>query len=78
LLHFADHPLAETSTRSVTISPSGTPTRPGVFVDTEGHAHRAYGVTSSATVLVRPDGHIGLTVIGHDQVACDDYLLRVS
>jgi hypothetical protein len=78
LLHFADHPLAETSIRSVTLSPSGTPTRPGVFVDTEGHAHRAYGVTSPATVLVRPDGHIGLTMIGHDQVACDDYLLRVS
>lgn len=78
LLHFADHTPATISSRTITVSPPSTSARFGVFVDAEGHAHRAYGVTSPATVLVRPDGHIGLAVAGHDQTAIDDYLRRVS
>ncbi|WP_437813502.1 FAD-dependent monooxygenase [Sorangium sp. So ce1078] len=32
----------------------------GGYADPDGHAHAAYGVASSAAVLVRPDGHVGV------------------
>ncbi|AUX28017.1 MULTISPECIES: FAD-dependent monooxygenase [Sorangium] len=32
----------------------------GGFADPDGHAHAAYGVASSAAVLVRPDGYVGV------------------
>ncbi|XXX77228.1 FAD-dependent monooxygenase [Sorangium sp. So ce134] len=37
----------------------GAPGRGGA-ADPDGHAHAAYGVASSAAVLVRPDGHVGV------------------
>ncbi|MEV6599413.1 FAD-dependent monooxygenase [Actinoplanes sp. NPDC051346] len=32
---------------------------PGVIVDTDGHAHRAYDVSAPCYVLVRPDNYLG-------------------
>ncbi|WP_437599996.1 FAD-dependent monooxygenase [Sorangium sp. So ce590] len=32
----------------------------GGYADPDGHAHAAYGVSSSAAVLVRPDGYLGV------------------
>ncbi|MGV9883673.1 FAD-dependent monooxygenase [Streptomyces sp. NPDC003006] len=42
---------------------------PTAIVDTHGHAHRAYDVTSDTVVVVRPDGHIGMVCEGADALA---------
>ncbi|QIQ03562.1 hypothetical protein HA039_15605 [Streptomyces liangshanensis] len=42
----------------VTTDPSATATTPGTVIDTNGHAHRAYGTTGDELVLIRPDGCI--------------------
>ncbi|MEV4614714.1 FAD-dependent monooxygenase [Kitasatospora sp. NPDC049258] len=34
---------------------------PGSLADHAGHAHRGYGITGDALVLVRPDNHVALT-----------------
>ncbi|MBO0778329.1 MAG: FAD-dependent monooxygenase [Ktedonobacteraceae bacterium] len=60
-------------------------TRPGklaesdkrALVDSEGHAHRAYGIPNEALVLIRPDGYIGLTGERWDDQAIIDYLREV-
>jgi hypothetical protein len=31
------------------------------YIDRAGHAHAAYGITTEALILVRPDGYVGLT-----------------
>ncbi|WP_433508674.1 FAD-dependent monooxygenase [Nonomuraea sp. CA-143628] len=46
----------------------------GTLTDADGHAADAYGVTGEAMVLVRPDGHLALTVEAHDTVAVLNYL----
>ena len=48
----------------------------GAAVDSGGHAFRAYGIDDDALILVRPDGHIGLTASRDDAQAVLDYLDR--
>ncbi|WP_328830513.1 FAD-dependent monooxygenase [Streptomyces sp. NBC_00252] len=47
----------------------------GDLRDHEGHAHRAYGVTDPALVLVRPDNHVALLTRDPDEVT--EYLSRI-
>ncbi|MEU8149681.1 FAD-dependent monooxygenase [Nonomuraea sp. NPDC048901] len=46
----------------------------GTLTDADGHAADGYGVTGEAMVLVRPDGHLALTVEAHDTVTVLTYL----
>ncbi|WP_067691495.1 FAD-dependent monooxygenase [Nocardia jejuensis] len=51
-------------TRVVRVAAAGSADSPAdgadqVLVDGAGHAHRAYGITGAAVVLVRPDGYVG-------------------
>jgi 2-polyprenyl-6-methoxyphenol hydroxylase-like FAD-dependent oxidoreductase len=48
-------------------------TRTGATVD---HAFRAYGIHDDTLILVRPDGHIGLTAVADDAQGVLDYLNR--
>jgi hypothetical protein len=48
------------------------------FVDRDGHAHRAYGITGDALILVRPDGYIGLTGGSLGPQPIIDYLRNVT
>jgi hypothetical protein len=60
-LHLPD--VANDSLRAYTIVRPGETTAAsnGTLIDTNGHAHRAYGITNEALILVRPDGYIGIT-----------------
>jgi hypothetical protein len=42
------------------------------LVDTDGHAHAAYGVDRLTFAVVRPDGYLGLMT--HDGADVDRYL----
>lgn len=44
------------------------------LVESDGHASRAYGITGNAFILVRPDGHIGLTGGERDPQLIRSYL----
>jgi hypothetical protein len=63
-----------------------TITRPGTttavdadtLVDSDGHAHRAYGIGDQAVILVRPDGYIGLTGGSFEQESIIRYLHKVT
>ncbi|WP_225292703.1 hypothetical protein [Nonomuraea aurantiaca] len=46
----------------------------GTLTDDNGHAADAYGITGEAMVLVRPDGHLALTVEAHESAAVLNYL----
>ncbi|PRX97751.1 FAD-dependent monooxygenase [Allonocardiopsis opalescens] len=60
--------------RVVPVLGPGEAPRLDAVVDTGGHAHRAYGATGPAAVLVRPDGHIGLTAPDGRHPGLADYL----
>ncbi len=45
-----------------------------VLIDSDGHAHNAYGITDDALILVRPDKYIGLTGSSIDPQPIIDYL----
>jgi 2-polyprenyl-6-methoxyphenol hydroxylase-like FAD-dependent oxidoreductase len=47
------------------------------FVDLQGHARKGYDVTAPATVLVRPDGYVGLFCEPPSWSAIDAYLSRL-
>jgi 2-polyprenyl-6-methoxyphenol hydroxylase-like FAD-dependent oxidoreductase len=86
MLVFGDRPapeLAEASRgllRTYTITRHGTITgaSSNVLVDIDGDAHRAYGITSDALILVRPDGYIGLTGGNLGPQSVSDYLRGVT
>lgn len=70
--------------RAHTVVRQGEPAGEGALVDTDGHAHRGYGIAApdaagqpaaDALVLVRPDGYIGL-MADHPR-AVHAYLQRV-
>jgi hypothetical protein len=42
--------------------------------DNEGHAHRAYGISESTQILIRPDGYIGLATQDRSATAVRAYL----
>lgn len=44
------------------------------LIDDQGHALRAYDITSDTLALVRPDGYIGLTAPSHDAQAVLGYM----
>lgn len=48
------------------------------LVDSDGHAHRAYGIRDEAMILVRPDGYIGLTGGSFDQESLIGYLHKLT
>jgi 2-polyprenyl-6-methoxyphenol hydroxylase-like FAD-dependent oxidoreductase len=48
-----------------------------VLVDLDGYAHRFYGVSGDALILVRPDGYVGLTGGKIGQEPLIDYLRNV-
>jgi len=47
------------------------------IVDTDGYAHRAYGIDSDTLVLIRPDGYIGMITQQRSEGALDEYLSQV-
>jgi hypothetical protein len=49
----------------------------GVLTDIDGQAHRLYGVTDDALILIRPDGYLGLTGMSWDHRSAADYLWDV-
>jgi 2-polyprenyl-6-methoxyphenol hydroxylase-like FAD-dependent oxidoreductase len=51
---------------------------PHALIDSQGHAHRAYGIRDQAVILVRPDGYIGLTGGNLDQESIIGYLHKVT
>jgi 2-polyprenyl-6-methoxyphenol hydroxylase-like FAD-dependent oxidoreductase len=85
LLVFGDQPVPplpavyDGSVRTYTIaSPESTVALAGqTLVDSDGQAHRAYGIRGSALILVRPDGYIGLTGGSPGQEPIIDYLREV-
>ncbi|QBD75354.1 3-(3-hydroxyphenyl)propionate hydroxylase [Ktedonosporobacter rubrisoli] len=49
-----------------------------LLLDSEEQAYQAYGITTDALILVRPDGYIGLTAAGTAYQAIFDYLHEIS
>jgi 2-polyprenyl-6-methoxyphenol hydroxylase-like FAD-dependent oxidoreductase len=56
----------------------GTAVGPDAIIDTEGHAHRAYGVQDPTLFLVRPDGYVGCATNPDDLPAITDYLKLIG
>jgi 2-polyprenyl-6-methoxyphenol hydroxylase-like FAD-dependent oxidoreductase len=54
------HERYGTLVRAYTVRHPHTLADDATLIDTHGHAHRAYGITTDTLVLVRPDGYIGL------------------
>jgi len=52
-----------------------TPDR-DTYIDSAGHAHAAYGITTDALILVRPDGYVGLTAGNLSSQPIIEYLRR--
>ncbi len=48
------------------------------LIDKDGFAHHFYGIADDALILVRPDGHIGLTGKHSDPQSISDYLHKVT
>lgn len=46
------------------------------YNDSAGHAHAAYGVTTDALILIRPDGYVGLTAGSLNTQPIIEYLHR--
>jgi len=69
LFAFSDQPAPQLPNISNSFLRVYTIIRPGnmtiadehTLVDSDNHAHRAYGITHDALILVRPDGYVGLT-----------------
>lgn len=61
----------------VRIVADGKAAGPEDFVDVQAQARKAYGVSSSAQVLVRPDGYIALVAGPAAACAVDTYLSRI-
>ena len=47
------------------------------IVDTDGYAHRAYGIGSDTLVLIRPDGYIGMITQQRSAGVLNEYLSQV-
>ncbi len=85
LLTFGDQPAPQLpaayhgSLRAYTVTRPGTMTAISdhTLIDSDGHAYHAYGITSDALILVRPDGYIGLTGGMIDREPIIDYLRNV-
>jgi hypothetical protein len=59
--------------------PDSTTTRdPHALIDSQGHAHRAYGIRDEPVILVRPDDYIGLTGGSLEQESIIGYLHKVT
>jgi len=73
-----DHYTEDVHAYTIT-HPSTTPAVDAdTLVDSDGHAHRAYGIRDQAVILVRPDGYIGLTAGSLDQESNIGYLHKVT
>jgi 2-polyprenyl-6-methoxyphenol hydroxylase-like FAD-dependent oxidoreductase len=85
LLAFGDQPIPQLPTvydgslHTYTITPSNSTVALAehTLVDSDGQAHRAYGISGNALILVRPDGYIGLTGGSPNQEPIIDYLRDV-
>jgi 2-polyprenyl-6-methoxyphenol hydroxylase-like FAD-dependent oxidoreductase len=56
-------------------APGEPPVAPGL-VDSDGHAHRAYGAERGDLVLIRPDGYLGTRARSSAEIT--DYLARIG
>jgi 2-polyprenyl-6-methoxyphenol hydroxylase-like FAD-dependent oxidoreductase len=82
LLVFGDQPMPhlpavyDGSLHTYTIAPPDSPVALAeqTLVDSDGQAHRAYGISANALILVRPDGYIGLTGASPGQEPIINYL----
>ena len=85
LLVFGDQPVPQlpavydSSLHTYTIAPpdSTVALAEQTLVDSDGQAHRAYGISGNALILVRPDGYIGFTGGSPGQEPIIDYLRDV-
>jgi 2-polyprenyl-6-methoxyphenol hydroxylase-like FAD-dependent oxidoreductase len=73
----ADHFLSHIHVYHMTRSGQPTSSDKRALIDSEGHAHHAYGIMNDALVLIRPDGYVGLTAGRWDEQAILDYLREV-
>ena len=86
LLTFADQPAPQLPDRYKDIVHAYTITRGGnilipsdhALLDIDGYAYHFYGIRRDAVILVRPDGHIGLTTGGFDVQPINEYLHKVT
>jgi 2-polyprenyl-6-methoxyphenol hydroxylase-like FAD-dependent oxidoreductase len=86
LLAFGDQPAPRLPDRYTSVLRRSTIIRPGnataadaqTLVDTNGHAHHAYGIRDSAVILIRPDGYVGLTAGSLGPESIVDYLHMVT
>ncbi|GMU04307.1 FAD-dependent oxidoreductase [Corallococcus caeni] len=62
--------------RVVRVLPTGVASEANALSDTNGHAHRAYGVAmgTNALILVRPDGYVGHASRPSDLAALEQFL----
>lgn len=85
LLAFGDQPVPRlpavyaSRLRAYTIARPGntTATAPDALIDIDGYAYHAYGITSDALILIRPDGYIGLTGASTGPQPIIDFLRNV-
>ncbi len=86
LLTFANQPAPQLPDRYQDIVHAYTITRGGnilvpsdhALLDIDGYAYHFYGIRRDAVILVRPDGHIGLTSGSFDVQPISDYLHKVT
>jgi 2-polyprenyl-6-methoxyphenol hydroxylase-like FAD-dependent oxidoreductase len=86
LLTFADQPAPQLSDRykdivhAYTIMRGGNIPAPSdhALLDIDGYAYHFYGIRRDAMILVRPDGHIGLTTGGFNVQPINDYLHKLT
>jgi 2-polyprenyl-6-methoxyphenol hydroxylase-like FAD-dependent oxidoreductase len=86
LLAFGDQPAPQLPdvyngylrTYTVTCPENTTDVGDRTLIDIDGHAHRAYGITNEALILVRPDGYISLTGGSLDVQPIIDYLHDIT
>jgi 2-polyprenyl-6-methoxyphenol hydroxylase-like FAD-dependent oxidoreductase len=85
LLLFGNQPMPQLPTSALDHIQQYRIIRPGetagndshVLIDTEGHAYRAYDISTDAMLLIRPDGYVGLTAGNAPSQAIIDYLSKV-
>lgn len=65
------------SAYNITPQDNTTAIAPSALIDIDGQAYHAYGITSDALILIRPDGYTGLTGEGIGQEQIIDYFRNV-
>jgi hypothetical protein len=66
--------------RSFTVLPTTSPSAEldaSSVIDTDGHAHRDYGIDGDTLLIIRPDGHLGMRATDPEEAQALQYLTRL-